>query len=92
MRRMLRATCRRVGRKTFVRGMDNGMKIAVLLLVVLIVCCVASCGKDPGKGEVYRIYEVVETRVITERSESNPEAAKPVFSNSTQFIVMRGNE
>lgn len=92
MKKLLRGTCRRVGKKTFVRGLDRGMKLIALVLLVLAVWAVVSCGKEPEKGDVYRIYEVVETQMVVESSEDNPKMKKPVFVENVKYVVTKGEE
>ena len=92
MKKLLRGTCRRVGKKTFIRGMDRGIKAMALVLLVVAVWAIVSCGKEPEKGEVYRIYEVVETQMAVESPEDNPGIKKPVFVENVKYVVMKGEE
>ena len=92
MREILRQVCRRVGKKAFVRGMSNGFKIVAVIVLALIVWSIASCERAAEKGDVYRIYEVVETQVVVESSKDNAQSKKPVFVEDVKFIVAKEKE
>lgn len=85
MKKQLKRIYHRVGRETFIRGMQNAWRLAVFVLLLAALGGIAACARKDN-SDAYCIYEITTEQLVFETSPENNRLKVPVIKTVKYWV------